>query len=246
LHLQRFQLQKENNELREKLDLQRDELTKQFRIRLEKYEKIETTLAEVREENRRLKIENQTLRDQYDQLQKDHNLLQKDHNLLQKDHNLLKSSHDQLSRDVGSLLRDQQKRRNVLLLGSIGYNYKVCALLFVFGRKQLEEKSNSLHTMKDIRNAPKTPEEQHRFEEFTNKYWKDGYDAVLKKFTGRERIQEAHPTTMKEDDNRIPDPSDLQDMIKTIFKKDTIHESALDLVDSLDHLSRAVQRPILC
>jgi len=229
LQIERANLIAENIDLKQKLQNEKEEYTKDLKARVKMYEKVQKTVEDLQTENKQLKQENQELREKLAKLEKDFDDLRKDY----KD----------LKGRFGKIERRMREDRNRLLLGSIAYNFMDCAIEYVFEKKNLRAQRKVLHSISDIGSANKTEEEKGRFDEFVNLYLAEELDDVLQEFTGSERIKQAHPTTLDEDDDEVPKSIDLQNIIKAIYKKNKdIREDGIRLVDFLDKISRILKR----
>lgn len=153
-------------------------------------------------------------------------------------------------------IEDKLKRdRYMLLVGSIGYNFIDSLTQFVFGRKRLIELRPKLRTVDAIRREKKTEKEEERWKTYQD-YWSgyedyvDTYEEYLHKFTTG-RVELAHPTSINEDDEEVPSPYQLEEVLEVSFKnlkkskKTELMENGKAIIHILDQMTRALGRDIL-
>jgi len=143
------------------------------------------------------------------------------------------------------LAKESRINHGKLLLGSIGYNFIDCAVLFVF-RGDFKKNRKQYRTMRDIEQAHKDTTTEARWTEFQEKYYTEDLEEVITEFTG-DRLSIAHPIGLQESET-VATPVELQNVIKEVYNNrssENIRKEGCKLVDILDQLSRQLGRDLL-
>lgn len=157
---------------------------------------------------------------------------------------------------LARLEAEMRKHRDWLLMGSLGCNMLDVALLFVYGEAKLKMKRRKIKSIEELENDQLSSVERERWQDFKTRQWGNvkwdaGWGEVLfdlAKARGLER-----PATYKDDDdeNDVISSEQLQKVATNLFThrrsplKDKLPQIHC-MIDFLDHVTRDLQRPLLC
>jgi hypothetical protein len=140
--------------------------------------------------------------------------------------------------------RTMKIQRSKMVCGSIAFNFADRVFTKVWGKNR--KLRRELLTLDDMREAPKDDAQKKRWEEVEELLTEELESAWEKLRNGR--TGDAHPTTLTDDDDEVPTPDQLKQVLKVAFNSSSsanMRRQAENLIDLLDQLSRAQHVDIL-
>jgi hypothetical protein len=149
-----------------------------------------------------------------------------------------------LTERVARMERTMKIQRSKMVCGSIAFNFADRVFTKVWGKNR--KLRRELLTLDDMREAPKDDAQKKRWEEVEELLTEELESAWEKLRNGR--MDDAHPTTLTDDDDEVPTPDQLKQVLKVAFNSSSsanMRRQAENLIDLLDQLSRAQHVDIL-
>jgi chromosome segregation ATPase len=227
------QVQKKYQSLLEASDTERNEFSEHICSSRKEYAALLQENGSLRAQVDQLTSENRALRDQVEQLRNENRelrykmeALQEEIECLQSENRSMKQQSDSLNIKMDSIHREyqqkfaqlesrQQRQHSQLLLGSFAFNMISAIIEYVF-LAEARKMKQSLHSMGAIAAAPKTAEQQRRFETISARWeteWEDDLETLK-----RGRLDLAHPTSPDMDnEDRVATPQELEEILEKVY-----------------------------